>query len=200
MAADPIRNESGVPEPSTARVPLEPMLDDQSVEQLLAGFVQPDRTLPPAHNPRLNRTAESIGTALGSTVGRMRSGMSLVKGNLAETGMELTDKLSEKATDLSQKAAGIKESVRNQAQGFTSSLREQAGQFGDMVQDKTQQIVETTQASLEELRERARQRLIEARHRAAVLRQDHPLELIGAFAAAAFVIGIAMRVWRSNND
>ena len=197
MAADPIRNDSGVPDYST--VP-KPVLDDQSVDELLAGFPPPDRTLPPPQNPRLNRTAESIGTALGSTVGRMRNGMSLVTGNLADTGASLSDKISQKASGISQKAADLQETVRTQAQDLTSSVRDRAGQFGDILQDKSEELAAATQEQLRQLRERARQRLIEARHRAAVLRQDHPLELIGGFAAAAFVIGVALRVWRSTND
>jgi hypothetical protein len=38
------------------------------------------------------------------------------------------------------------------------------------------------------------------RRQAAVLREEHPLELIGAFAAAGFVLGVALRIWRSSHD
>jgi ElaB/YqjD/DUF883 family membrane-anchored ribosome-binding protein len=193
MAVDPIRNESGAPEHSTTSIPPEPVFDDHSVDELLAGFPPPDRTLPQPYNPRLNRTAETIGSALGSTVGRMRNGLSLVKGGRSDSGPGLTDQISQKASDL-------KDTVRSQAQDLTSTVREQAGQFGDMVQDKTQQLMETSQKGWQDFRVSSRQRLIQARHRAAVLRQDHPLELIGGFAATAFAIGVALRVWRSTND
>lgn len=178
--ADPLRNETGVPGIATGALPGEPVLDDQGVDELLAGF-PPERTLPRTENPRLNRTAETIGSALGATVGRMRSGLSLVKVN-RDGGPGLTDKISQKAEDLS------------------ATVREQAGHLGDVVQDRTEELVRSTRQRWTELRATGREKVIEVRHRAAVLKQDHPLELIGAFAGTAFIVGVALRVWRSNNN
>jgi len=187
--ADPLlRNSSGVPDPS----PSKPMLDGQSVDELLAGFAA-DRSLPEAGNPRLNRAAESIGSALGTTVGRMRNGLTLVKGNLVETGTEIRGQISEKAAE-------IRDKVESQAQDLGATARAKAAEFGDVVQDTSEQIASIAERQWLELRENARQRLMMARNRTAVLKQDHPLELIAAFAASAFVLGFALRVWRSNHD
>ena len=197
--ADPLRNDSGAPEHSTASLPPEPVLDDRSVDELLAGF-PPDRTLPPPHNPRLNRTAETIGNALGTTVGRMRNGLSLVKGSSTQAGSRVGEKLSQTAADLKDKAADLTDSVRVRAQDLTATVRAKASELGDVAQDRTEQLMNTSQKQWANLRVNARERLIMARNRAAVLRQDHPLELIVGFAVSAFVIGFTLRIWRSSND
>ncbi len=190
--ADPLlRNQSGVPDPSPSEA-AKPILDNGSVDEMLAGFPA-ERTLPEAGNPRLNRAAESIGTALGTTVGRMRNGLTLVKGNLGESSSEFGEQISEKAADL-------KSTVQHQAQDLSAAARAKAAEFGDVVQDTSEQLASIAQQRWAEMREIARQRLVMARNRAAVLKQDHPLELIGAFAASAFVIGVALRAWSSDHD
>ncbi|ABF39413.1 hypothetical protein Acid345_0408 [Candidatus Koribacter versatilis Ellin345] len=187
--ADPLRNQSGIP---AARAASKPIFDDRSVDELLAGFPA-DRSLPEAGNPRLNRAAESIGGALGTTVGRVRNGLTLVKGNLVETSNQITEQISDKAS-------AIKDKVESQAHDLNITARAKAAEFGDVVQGTSEQLAGIAERQWLELRQNARQRLIMARNRAAVLKQDHPLELIAAFAGAAFVIGFAFRVWRSDHD
>ncbi len=175
--ADPLRNEYRDP-----LSPLEePAVTDQSIEEVLAGFTPP-RTYASSYNPQLNRTAESIGTALGTAVGRMRSGLSLVREREQELQRDLTETLSEKAETLSAAAT------------------EKAEAFGDVVEEKASQLYTAAQEQWEFISEKTRDQVVEWRRQAAQLRDEHPLELIVAFAGAAFVLGAALKVWRSIDD
>lgn len=175
--ADPLREPIG----DTKSHLENPALDDHSVEKLLAGL-PPEPALPCSENPRLNRTAENIGTALGTTVGKMRSGLSLVQTRPREMAHDFSQKLSQQAESLS--AAAV----------------ERAEQLGDVAEEKVSLTFNAAQEQWASLRENARIRIIELRKQAAILRDEHPLELIGAFAGAAFVLGAALKVWRSNHD
>lgn len=175
--ADPLREPMG----DTKSHLENPALDDHSVEKLLAGL-PPEHTLPRSENPRLNQTAENIGAALGTTIGKMRSGLSLVQTREREMAHDLSRKLSQ------------------QAEGLSAAAVEKAGQLGDIAEEKASMAFNAVQEQWDTLRERAGVRIVELRKRAAILRDEHPLELIGAFAGAAFVLGAALKVWRSNHD
>jgi ElaB/YqjD/DUF883 family membrane-anchored ribosome-binding protein len=168
--ADPLRKDY-----KDSLSPLEePAVTDQSIAEVLAGFT-PTRTSPGAYNPQLNRTAESIGTALGTAVGRMRSGLSLVHDREQELQRDLTKTLSAVAT-------------------------EKAEALGDIVEEKASQLYTAAQEQWEVISEKSREQVLEWRRQAAQLRDEHPLELIAAFAGAAFVLGAALKVWRSIDD
>lgn len=174
--ADPLRDENLNPEPLRENTALE----DPSVEALLPG-VPSSRSLPPVENPRLNRTAETIGSALGTTVGKVRSGMTLVQTRSEEKAREVADTLSQHAQTVS--AAAV----------------EKAEHLGDVAEEKASELLDSAQQGWESLRETARRGLVEARKQVAVARDEHPVELILGFAALAFATGFALRVWRSND-
>lgn len=175
--ADPLRNDYSVP-----ISPLEePIVHEQGVDELLAGFT-PVRDYRSTVNLRLNRTAETIGAALGTTVGRVRSGLSLVVDREQELQRNLADTISEKS------------------ETFSAAATEKAERISDILEERATQIAITAQEQWDALNERAREKVIELRRQAAVLREEHPIELIGAFAGAAFVLGAALKVWRSLDD
>ena len=159
----------------------EPAVEDHSIDYLLAGFA-PEGTLYRSENPRLNRAAQSIGAAVGTAVGKMRSGLSLVQARERELARDLSQRVSE------------------QAEGLSAAVVEKPEQFGDVAEEKASEFLDVAQEQWDKLSEQARQRLIELRTQAATLRDEHPLELIGAFSGAAFVIGAALKVWRSTHD
>jgi ElaB/YqjD/DUF883 family membrane-anchored ribosome-binding protein len=176
---DPVRNDFADPQPPGVQ---DVGLDTQTIDELLAGFPPPERSLPRSENPRLNHAAESIGSALGTTVGRMRNGLSVVY-----------DRQREMSRSVSQK-------VSAQAESLTSSISQRAGELGDLTQEKASELLDATQQRLATVRERGRIRFDRMRRQAVGLREEHPLELIGAFAAAGFALGVALRIWRSSND
>lgn len=175
---DPLRNENEIP-----GTQLENSATDPSVEPLLPGPIVDDtHLLAEAHNPRLNRTAESIGSALGTTVGRLRSGLTLVQKRQGEATHGITEKISEQAHELS--AAAI----------------ERAEQLGDVAEETAGRIADTAQQQWTVVRANTRRIVFRAREQAAVMKEEKPLHLIGAFAALSFVVGFTLRVWRSSND
>ncbi len=176
--ADPLREDalhSNEPLPNS-------ILEDPSVEALLPG-VPPRKELPSdSGNPRLNRTAETIGSALGATVGKLRSGMTVVQSRTEETARDVSDTISERAQSLS--AAAL----------------EQAEHLGDIAEEKASELLDKAQEQWQALRETAQQGLTEARKQVAVAREERPVELILGIAALSFVAGFALHVWRSSND
>lgn len=175
--ADPLRNETGTPNPP----PQEPILDDRSVDQLLAGL-SPERTLPREENPRLNRTAETIGAALGTTVGKMRSGISLVQDRRREA------------------TQGISSTISQTSESLSAAAMEKAERLGDFAEEKVSALANSAQERWDVVSRATRNRVFELRQQAARARDREPIKVILAFAGAAFVIGIALRIWRANND
>lgn len=174
---DPLRNDAArIPTPTN-----EIGLDTQSIDELLAGFPS-DRELPPAENARLTRTVESIGAALGSTVGKMRSGLSLVQNRRRE----MSEKLSH----------GVSRTTEN----LSATMLEKASEIGDVAEEKASKFYSSAQQQWEQLNRTTRERVLHLRRRTAALRDEYPLEVIGGFAAAGFVLGVALRIWRSNHD
>ena len=183
---DPIRNDYPTPNLSPEQ---EVGLDTQSIDQLLAGIPDTQHALPRAENERLTQAAETIGSALGTTVGKVRSGIEVVH-----------DRQREMARTLSEKLAEQKQKVSEQAEAIGARVSEQAGELGDRTQEKAAELLDLTQQRWNDVRDRTREQVTEARRRAAILRDEHPLELIAGFAIAGFVVGVLLRVWRSSND
>lgn len=177
--ADPLRNEKPIPvRPTTV-----PALDEQSIDQLLAGLPSSvDSTVLGPTSPRLNRTAESIGSALGTTVGRVRSGLTLVQ-----------EREREMARDLSQ-------TVSQQAENLSAAVVEHVDHLTDVAEERVFEFARTFNRQLDVLRFRANARMRELRRQATITRDEHPVEAILVIAGAAFVLGFALRVWRSGND
>ncbi len=131
-------------------------LEDASLEALLPGVPSGSNLPRQTENPRLNRTAESIGSALGTTVGKFRSGMTLVQSRSEQTAREVTDTISQ------------------HAQSLTAAAVEQAERLGDVAEGKASEFLDSAQKQIDELREVARRGLVEARKQAAIAREEHP--------------------------
>lgn len=184
--ADPIRNDYANPNLS----PTDDVgLDTQNIDELLAGIPDAERALPRAQNDRLNQAAQTIGAALGTTVGKMRSGLEVVHDRQREMAQTLSEKLSTQTHKVSE-----------QAESISAKVSEQAGELGDLTQEKAAELLDYTQQRWNQARVRAREQVDVARRKAAILREEHPLELIAGFAIAGFLVGVILRVWRSSND
>jgi ElaB/YqjD/DUF883 family membrane-anchored ribosome-binding protein len=181
LMPDPLRNETANPGTQLETAGVSPT--DPSVEALLPGpSVDDAHLLREAHNPRLNRTAETIGSALGTTVGKLRSNLTLVQNRQMAAAHDITDAISERA------------------QGLSAAAMEKAEQLGDVAEEKAGQLADAAQEQWTTLRANARRTVFRAREQAAILKEQKPLHLIGAFAALGFVVGFTLRVWRSSND
>ncbi len=158
----------------------------------------PERATP-ASNPALNRSAEAVGRGVGTAVAgvrrlpqqldKLRSRIHLVPGRESAAGA----------------MADIKDSALETAADWRNAAEDTLGEFKDRAESYSYQVADRTNRSLEELRRRtewrivalrrtARQWLVIARH----WESEQPLRVIGSCAAAAFVAGVALRIWRSN--
>lgn len=155
----------------------------------------------PASNPALNRSAEAVGRGVGTAVAgvrrlpqqldKLRSRIHLVPGRERAAGAmaDIKDSALETAADW-----------RNAAEDTLGELKGRAETYRYEVADRTNRSLEElrhrTQWRIVELRRTARQWLVIARH----WESEQPLQVIGSCVAAAFVAGVALRVWRSNHD
>jgi ElaB/YqjD/DUF883 family membrane-anchored ribosome-binding protein len=143
--------------------PVVPLDNDASAEQGSRVHPQPVGELPVASDitapqpqttaepsPRMRDTAETVGTAVGKAVGKVR--------------------------ELPRQMAELKERftvIRGRAR-------------------------ESATSTAEEFRQNARQRAYQARTRVEQVAHEYPLQFILAVGAAGFVLGFALRVWRSS--
>jgi hypothetical protein len=101
-------------------------------------------------NPKLRETAETVGTAVGKAVNKVR--------------------------DLPRRVSEMKER-------FT------------VIRGRTREDASSAAA---ELKENARQKAYQARSRAQYYAREFPLEFLAGVAGVAFVLGFALRIWRSS--
>jgi hypothetical protein len=132
---------------------------------------------------QMHEVAAQIGTALGRAVtgvrslqSRVRNGLHLVKGKASERAGSATDAASELAQSMSERI---------------SSLRQEAAQTAAQWKEKTGQRAG-------ELNELAGEQMAEARNRFAHATSENPIRIIMGFAAASFVIGFGLSLWRSH--
>jgi ElaB/YqjD/DUF883 family membrane-anchored ribosome-binding protein len=151
----------------------------------------------PASNPALNRSAEAVGRGVGTAVAgvrrlpqqfdRLRSHIHLVqKGQAGET-------LLESATDVAGEWRDAAESSMAEAAQTAERYRHEAA---ERINRSLEQLGRTARIRLYAFRVQARRGLAEARK----WEYERPLRVIGVCAGVAFVLGVALRVWRSNRD
>lgn len=138
----------------------------------------------PANNPRLNQTAESIGTAVGSTVREMKSRFRVVKGGAQESIWSTTD-------DLKQRAGETVEQAKQRASEAVQQASSKASEVLDNAKERASAAMDTARA-------KASESMQAARNRAAYLKEEYPMQVVMGAAAAGFVLGVVLRIWRSN--
>ena len=137
----------------------------------------------PDNRAALNRSAEAVGRGVGTAVAgvrRLQSRMHLV-GNR-------------------EGAAGIKESVAETAAQSLSDLADTAEAYRSEIADYTRgrlsRLKSMATGKVDGLRDNARRRLMQVN----TWKSQKPLQVIAVCAGAAFVAGVALRIWRSNSD
>lgn len=154
----------------------------------------------PASNPALNRSAETVGRSLGNAVAgarslprqldKLRSRIHLVAGRqVAATTSQMKDAALETAAEW-----------RDAAEEKVEELSQRIKPYIDAASDRTNQRIDElrceAQRRIDHLRQTARQWLAKGGR----FGQKHPQVVVGACAVAAFALGIALRVRRSNCD
>ena len=129
----------------------------------------PERELP-AETRAVNPQWNRTAEQIGSTVGRAVAKVRQMPQRAERAAQELTNEVRDRLEVIR----------RQQGPSATTRLREKAEQTAD------------------ELKGRARENVQVARNRAQRLARENPIEVIVVTFGAAFILGIALRIWRSN--
>lgn len=132
----------------------------------------PERELP-AETRAVNPQWNQAAEQIGSTLGRAVAKVRQMPRRAEQAATELTNEMRDRLEVVRRREPGL---------GMTTRLRQKAEQTAD------------------ELKGRARENVQVARNRAQRLARENPLELIVAAFGAAFIAGIALRIWRANRD
>ncbi len=150
-----------------------------------------------ASNAQLNRSAEAVGRTVGNAVAGVKSIPQQF--DRLRSRIHLVDRYPE-------------------PEGYSTSLAEVAEDWRDAVEDSVSEMSEAANRYRVEFLDRACERLIAFRHysergyftlrrnlkhrleKVGRVSREEPLQFIATCAAAAFVLGVAMRVRRSNHE
>jgi ElaB/YqjD/DUF883 family membrane-anchored ribosome-binding protein len=129
-------------------------------------------------NPRLNETAERIGSTVGDMVNRAQ---------------EARRRFGSRRDDLRQSSSNKVQEIKQRAQ-------EQWSNATDVAQQRLQGWKRTARDSAEDAREAVVQRTREARVKARAYADENPHHVLLGIAGAAFAIGLTARILRSRHD
>ena len=189
------------------------------------GSESPERQL---EERRLVRVAGQIGGALGKTVSQARRvpasakhGIYLVTDRAQEAASGVIEQLSTGASFLAgnaeQRAREMADAAQIRARGLCGLAEEQVSEWMDAAEIRGRELLdradrigrqlrETTGALRQHLDERTRELRASARLHAAATRiraeravRERPLHVLGALAAASFLLGVSLRIVRSRH-
>lgn len=177
----------------------------------------PERQLPEGGNPRLNRAAEQLGGAVGKVVSHAhrvqdsaRERLHLVRDRAQEVKSSAVDRISGSASSLAETAEHRARNLATMAQEKVGDLMDRVEERGRAALDEVDRLSKKAGARVdqfkEEVEERSRELRVKARLRAEEIRmrgerlvQEHPLEILGCIAGAAFLAGVSLRIVRAHN-
>ena len=97
----------------------------------------------------------------------------------------------------------VKSSVRSGMKLFSDKSRdlgEKLSEATDSARVRGQEIADDAAQRTRELGRQARERISEAKRQTSRYAHEKPLHTIMGIAGAAFVVGLLLRIWRSNRD
>jgi ElaB/YqjD/DUF883 family membrane-anchored ribosome-binding protein len=175
-------------------------------DPILKGEMRPERELPEAGNPRLNRTAEQIGSVLGKAVTQARR-----VPDSARRGLHVVRDRAQEASDgaaaqISNSASSLAESAQRRAREFADVAEERGRVLIDKADDLSQNVAQRANEIKQQLDERTRElrakaklNVQQAQWRGERLIQERPIHVLAGIAGAAFLLGVSLRIVRSRN-
>ena len=136
---------------------------------------------------------------MGSAVGSMRRGMRIVGGRDRKRLADMADP-SGRISDLSNSARAAVADLKDSAGEKLDALKDRTGDIAQRAGGRITDLKDTATERMSDLADTARDRLHYARRRANYISNEYPVQTILGFAGFAFVIGFALRIWRSNGD
>jgi hypothetical protein len=98
-----------------------------------------------------------------------------------------------------RRARGASARVRGGLELVQGRAADKAAQVSDEASDAASEFKETAREKIADWNQSARRKVAEARHQAAEIKTAYPLQMMLGLAAAFFVIGFAIRFWRSTH-
>ncbi len=182
--AEPVRNPNFPPVSPERELPV---ADLSTTEQLIVTEAQPS-------NPRLNQTAEAVGSAVGSAVRRVdkvRERFNVIRGKAEETAAARSEELKRAAEEWKQAAEEKAQDVKTRAAEAIEEIRAKASERFEDARWRASEKLQEAKWAAQDGMENARQRV---KH----LANERPLQVIAGAAVAGFAIGVALRTWRSS--
>lgn len=147
-------------------------------------------------NTALEEKARQFGSALGRAVVTLREAREMVKDIAGET---------------REVAALRANNLKNNARETGARITGMAGDVAGTVRDKTRQWGEAASAAAEEWRQAAAERVQDirsqartgyyrARLRANQVVREYPLHVVLTAGVVGFLLGVGIRIWRSNRE
>jgi len=178
----------------STRAPEDPMLEPQ------LDLPELPKSSTATGNPTLNRSAEAVGHTVGTAVAGVRRLPQQI--DKLRSRIHLVPRRERAAETISD----IRESAEQAANEWRQFAEESAVELKQRAELYTDELSERTSRGWQDLRCRAEHRILTLRRQArrwiASARSweaEQPLYVIGACAAAAFVAGVMVTVWRSNH-
>ena len=137
-----------------------------------------------AGNHRLDKTAGAVGSALGNATRRlkqMKNRFILIQGGRGRA----TAKAEQLKTAVSAGARSAQVAVQAATNEAAAKVRKVGEDAGMMMKD---------------VKAAASQRITMTRSRLVQVVDEHPLQVIAGVGGSAFLLGIFLRVWRSNHE
>ncbi len=156
----------------------------------------PVTTALPEHSattPALSRSAEAVGRGVGTAVAgvrQLKSRLQVVGGREGRGGVAaVKDAAANKAAELREAAETRVSELTNTASAYGVELTEAAS-------NRLQELRSNLSRKVSDVRTTARVRLAQARE----WQPEQPLRVILTVAAAAFALGVVLRLWRSSYE
>jgi len=190
------------PSPGARPNPVDELLREENEER--DRLTLPELPEHGTHSTALNRSAEVVGRSVGTAVagvrslpGKVRSRLHLVGGReLRNTAMHATEQWHEAAEEWRDAALETVEDWREAAEQKASEMAETADRYTLRARYRLRQRLLDWRYRAQRVQRRAWHRYRQARE----WQPEEPLQVIAMCAGAAFLLGVTLRVWRSNSD
>lgn len=156
---------------------------------------------------RWNRSAGAVGWGMGtavSTVRHLPRSVDDAKFRLRIAGGRVRQSASAAAIERMDSVAERASSLRDAAAERVAKLSDEAGrrvsQLSCVAANRLEEFRAMAKVETERARRNAQARIFEARRQVRHWRQEYPVHTVAALGGAAFLVGVALRAWRSNDE
>ncbi len=166
-----------------------PEAQDLSSKAVQLDLPELPKSAAPATNPALNRSAEALGRGVGTAVAGVRRLPQQLDKLRSRIHLVPRHEMSE-----------IRESAFETAADWRDAAEDSIEEWKNRTELYTRDVADRTNRRLGVLQRRMETRIVEMRRTVRKWASEQPLQVIASCAAAGFVAGVALRIWRSNND